>query len=118
MKEYKKLDVWIKSHGFCMHVKKIIGSRFPKEEPYNLTSQLSRSALSIPLNIAEDCERYTDEDFINFLNNSPKSTNEADYCCFAAFELNYISQNEYNIVNKQVNEVRAMLIAFIKFFKK
>jgi len=100
-----------------MHVKKDITVKFPKEERYKLTSQLLRAAVSVPLNIVEGCGRYTDKDFTHFLDNSLGSTNETVYCCFAAFELSYISEKEYNIVNKQVNEVRAMLISFIKFLR-
>ncbi|MEP7252157.1 MAG: four helix bundle protein [Ginsengibacter sp.] len=117
MRDYKKLDVWKKSHTLYMYVKKNVASKFPKEERYELTSQLLRASLSVPLNIVEGCGRYTDKDFTHFLDNSLGSTNETDYCCFAAFELNYVSQEEYDIVNKLVNEVRAMLITFIKFLR-
>ena len=117
MRDYKKLEVWKKAHELYMHVKKNIVIKLPKEERYELTSQLSRAALSIPLNIVERCGRYTDKDFTHFLDNSLGSTNETDYCCYAAFQLKYISEEEYNIVNKQVNEVRAMLISFIKFLR-
>ena len=117
MRDYKKLEVWKKSHELYMSVKKRIIVKLPDEERYELSSQLSRAALSMPLNIVEGCGRYTDKDFTHFLDNSLGSTNEADYCCYAAFELNYISEEEYNIINKQVNEVRAMLISFIKFLR-
>ena len=117
MRDYNKLEVWKKSHNLYMYIRKNVALRFPKEERYELTSQLLRAALSIPLNIAEGCGRYTDKDFTHFLDNSLGSTNESDYCCYAALELNYISQEEYDIVNKLVNEVRAMLITFIKFLR-
>jgi four helix bundle protein len=117
MRDYKKLDVWKKSHELYMYVKKNIAPKFPKEERYEMTSQLLRASLSIPLNIVEGCGRYTDKDFAHFLDNSLGSTNEVDYCCFAASELGYISVEEYNTINKLVNEVRAMLISFIKFLR-
>lgn len=117
MRDYKKLEVWKKSHELYMYVKKNIAGKFPKEERYEMTSQLLRASLSIPLNIVEGCGRYTDKDFAHFLDNSLGSTNETDYCCFAAAELNYISNEEYENVNKLVNEVRAMLISFIKFLR-
>lgn len=117
MRDYKKLDVWNKAHELYMQVKKNVVNKLPKEERYELTSQLSRAALSIPLNIVEGCGRYTDKGFTHFLDSSLGSTNETDYCCFAVFELNHITQQEYNIINKLVNEVRAMLIAFIKFLR-
>ena len=117
MRDYKKLEVWKKSHELYMYVKKNIAPKFPKEERYEMTSQLLRARLSIPLNIVEGCGRYTDKDFAHFLDGSLGSTNEVDYCCLAASELAYISVEEYNIVNKLVNEVRAMLISFIKFLR-
>jgi four helix bundle protein len=117
MRDYKKLEVWKKSHEFYMYARKNIAVKFSPEEKYELASQLKRSALSVPLNIVEGCGRYTDKDFAHFLDNSLGSVNEAEYCCFSASELKYISQHEYEIVNKLINEVRAMLIAFLKFLR-
>jgi len=118
MRDYKKLDVWKKSHEMYLYIKRNITIKFPKEERYELTSQLQRAALSVPLNIVEGCGRFTDKDFAHFLDNSLGSINETDYCCFAAFELNYISKEDYDCINKNVNEVRAMLISFLKFLRQ
>ena len=117
MRDYKKLDVWKKSHEVYIFIKKQIAAKFPKEERYEMTSQLLRAALSVPLNIVEGCGRFTDKDFAHFLDNALGSTNETDYCCYAALELGFISIREYNQVNKLVNELRAMLISFLKFLR-
>ena len=112
MRDYKKLDVWKKSHELNMFIKKEIAIQFPREERFELTSQLTRASLSIPLNIVEGCGRFTDKDFAHFLDTALGSTNEIDYCCLCASELNYISEDDYKKVNQSINEVRAMLIAF------
>lgn len=117
MRDYKKLEVWKKSHEMYLYIKKNVAVKFPKEERYELTSQLLRAALSVPLNIVEGCGRFTDKDFAHFLDTALGSTNETDYCCFAASELNYITQSEYDLANKLINEVRAMLISFLKFLR-
>ena len=117
MRDYKKLEVWKKSHELYMHVKLNIAIKFPPEEKYELSSQLKRSALSVPLNIVEGCGRFTDKDFAHFLDNSLGSANEADYCCYSAFELKYINQEEYDSIAKLINEARVMLIAFLKFLR-
>ncbi len=117
MRDYKKLDVWKKSHEMYMHIKRNISPKFPREERFEITSQLMRAALSVPLNIVEGCGRYTDKDFAHFLDNSLGSVNETDYCCLAASELGYITTSEYDVVNKLINEVRAMLISFLKYLR-
>jgi len=117
MRDYKKLKVWKKSHELYIHVKKNVAVKFPKEERYELTSQLQRAALSVPLKIVEGCGRFTDKDFAHFSDNSLGSVNETDYCCFAALELKYITKDDYDNVNKLVNETRAMLISFLKFLR-
>ncbi len=117
MRDYKKLDVCKKSHEMYMHIKRNISPKFLREERFEITSQLMRAALSVPLNIVEGCGRYTDKDFAHFLDNSLGSVNETDYCCLAASELGYITTSEYDVVNKLVNEVRAMLISFLKYLR-
>jgi four helix bundle protein len=117
MRDYKKLDVWKKFHEMYMFVKKDITVKFPVAEKYELTSQLQRAALSVPLNIVEGCGRFTDKDFAHFLDNSLGSINEVDYCAFAAYELTYVSKEEYDLINKLVNEIRGMLIGFLKFLR-
>lgn len=117
MRDYHKLDVWKKSHEMYLYIKKNIAVNFPNEEKYVLTSQLLRAALSVPLNIVEGCGRFTDKDSAHFLDTALGSTNETDYCCFVASELNYITQEEYDLSNKLINEVRAMLISFLKFLR-
>lgn len=100
-----------------MYVRKTIAPKIPKEERYELTSQLLRSSLSVPLNIVEGCGRYTDKDFAHFLDTSLGSINEVDYCCLVAAELNYLTPQDYENISKIVNEVRAMLIGFIKYLR-
>ena len=117
MRDYKKSEVWKKAHEQYMFMKKNIAPKFPREEQFELTSQLLRASLSIPLNIVEGCGRFSDKDFAHFPDTSLGATNEVDYCCFAANELGYISQVEYAEVNKLINETRAMLINFIKHLR-
>lgn len=47
MRDYKKPEVWNKSHQLYLYVKKSIAVKFPKEEKYELASQLQRAVLSV-----------------------------------------------------------------------
>ena len=112
MQNYKDLKVWEKAHLFTVEVYKGTKS-FPKEEVYGLTSQLRRAASSIAANIAEGCGKNTKNDFANFLNISLGFSNEAEYFILLAKDLNYLLINDYEILIKLINEIKAMLIALI-----
>ncbi len=56
LKNYKELNVWQKSYELCLKIYTITAI-LPNEERYGLTSQIRRSAVSIPSNIAEREER-------------------------------------------------------------
>jgi four helix bundle protein len=118
IRDYKKLDVCRKAHETFMFIKKEIVVEFPGEERFELTTQLSRAALSIPLNIAEGSGRDTDKDFAHFPDTAVGSVNEVEYCCFAAYELKYISYENYQKTITLLNETMAMLISFLKFLRK
>ncbi|MBL7205395.1 MAG: four helix bundle protein [Desulfobacteraceae bacterium] len=51
LKNYKELKVWQKSYKLCLEIYRIT-AKFPKEEKYGLTSQIRRSVVSVPSNIA------------------------------------------------------------------
>ena len=66
LKNYKELKVWEKAYKFCLDIYTVT-KRFPKEEIYGLTSQIRRSAVSIPSNIAEGYGRKTTSEYVRFL---------------------------------------------------
>src|SRR3989304_1621818 len=66
MRNYRDLVVWQKSMVLVTKVYSIT-RLLPKEELYGLVSQIRRSAVSIPSNIAEGYGRYSTNDYIRFL---------------------------------------------------
>jgi four helix bundle protein len=64
---YRDLKVWQKSMTLVEKIY-ILLQTFPKHEIYSLTSQIKRSAVSIPSNIAEGSRRGSRKDFRNFVN--------------------------------------------------
>ncbi|QXU41820.1 four helix bundle protein [Pedobacter sp. D749] len=117
MRDYQKLDVWKKAHLFTLQVYKEILPIMPIEEKFALTQQIRRATYSIPLNIVEGSGKNTDKDFVHYLDNALGSTKEIEYTFILIRDLAYISLAVYEAVNKSVNEVKAMLIAFIKFLR-
>lgn len=113
MSDYKKLTVWEKSYTFGIAVYKITNT-FPKEEIYGLTSQIRRSAISIPSNIAEGARRSTEKDFRSFLYISYGSGAELEVQIMFAKDLGYISKEESIKLLDELSEIMKMLNAFIQ----
>lgn len=89
----------------------------PGDERFALTNQLRRSTYSIPLNIVEGCGKNSDKDFTHYLDNAIGSAHEVEYTCYLIYDLGYISDQLYESANKSINEIKAILIAFIKFLR-
>jgi len=113
MKDYKKYLVWQKSHQLTLDVYKL-SEKYPKEETFNLVSQIKRSSSSIPTNIAEGCGRKSDKDFSRFLYISFGSANELEYQMLLSKDLNFISAEDYEKLQLQTEEIKKMLSALIK----
>ncbi len=108
MHNFKELKVWIKSKELVINIYKNTAN-FPKEELLGLTSQIRRSAVSIPSNIAEGCGRNSDKDLIRFLDISNGSAFELETQLTIANELNYLNENNFNYLNDKVTEIQKMI---------
>lgn len=113
MSDYKKLTVWQKSYTFGIQVYKITNI-FPKEEAYGLTSQIRRSAISIPSNIAEGSRRSTGKDFRSFLHIAYGSGAELEVQIMFAKDLGYISTEICTELLSELSEIMRMLNTLIQ----
>ena len=87
---------------------------FPESEKYGLVSQIRRSAVSIPSNIAEGYGRNSDGDFYRFLNISMGSLFEVQTHLQIAQNLNYFDGDTKQHLYKLSREVERMLSSFIR----
>jgi four helix bundle protein len=113
MRNYRDLKVWEKAHKAALTIYSLT-KNFPKEEQYNLVSQIRRSALSIPTNIAEGSGKFTNTDFAKFLQIALGSAHEVEYLILFSFELKLLKSDDYEIISKEIGEIKAMLISLIK----
>lgn len=113
MQNYKDLKVWIKSHEITLKIYSLTKG-FPKEEVYSLTNQVRRCSSSVPANIAEGCGKNTNNDFGRFLNIALGSANETEYFLLLAKDLGYLKIEDHKLLDKSINEIKAMLISLIQ----
>ena len=108
---HKDLNVWKRSIDFVMNLYSITKS-FPKEEIYCLTSQIRRSGVSIPSNIAEGAARKGKKEFSQFLYISLGSLSELETQLIIADKLKYFTFKEN--LKQELIEIRRMLQGLIK----
>jgi four helix bundle protein len=113
LKNYKELKVWQKSYQLCLKIYRITAD-FPKEEKFGLTSQVRRSVLSVPSNIAEGYGRKTTADYIKFLYIAYGSNCELETQIMLSGDLDYIDRTMVKEILDEINEVERMLKALIK----
>ena len=113
LKNYKDLKVWKKSYELCLEIYRIT-AKFPKEERYGLTSQIRRSVVAIPSNIAEGYGRKTTRDYIRMLYISYGSVCELETQILLAGDLDLIEKGELGTLKKDIAEIERMLKALIK----
>jgi four helix bundle protein len=79
-----------------------------------LTSQIRRSSVSIPSNIAEGCGRSGTVELARFLHIAMGSASELEYQLLLARDLNYLEASDYERLVSEVVEVKRMLTSFIQ----
>ena len=112
IKSFRELLVWQKSILLVTEIYKLT-SGFPKEEIFGLISQMRRSAISIPSNIAEGFGRNSQGDFKRFLNIALGSTYELQTQIEIAHNLELINKENYKNLMKGCLELEKMLNSLV-----
>lgn len=108
---WRNLEVWKLADEFALQIYKTTKD-FPKEETYGLTSQLRRSALSIPTNIVEGYSKRGDKELAHFLNIALGSLAETKYLLYFSNRLGYLNQETYERLSDRAQELGAKLWKF------
>lgn len=105
---YKQLNLWKKAIELVSQVYKAT-KEFPGYEQYGLVSQIRRSAVSIPSNIAEGHGRSSEKELIRFLDIAKGSIFELDTQMEIAKQLNYIEPQDFEHISELLDETSRML---------
>ncbi len=115
MKGHHKLKIWDQSIQLVTKIYKLTES-FPNHELYGLISQIRRSAVSIPSNIAEGAARNSTKEYINFLSIAQGSCSELETQLIIAKNLGYSSGVEK--ILGELNEISMMITGLRKSLYK
>jgi four helix bundle protein len=108
VQHFRNLKIWQRSHQLVLDLYKLT-TGFPKDERFGLTSQLRRSAASVPTNIAEGAKRSGQQDFARFLNIAEGSLSETEYLVVLSSDLGYLPAARSSDLLEEIAEVARML---------
>src|SRR3989338_10950708 len=100
---YKNIDVYNLSYQFVLDLYRIT-AEFPKSEENNITSQIRRASVSIPLNIAEGSAKASNKEFTYFLNVAYASAKEVEVLLDLSHDLKYLKDDDYTDLKAKLDE--------------
>jgi len=108
---HKDLNVWKESMKLVKEVYVVL-KKFPTDELFGLCSQMKRSSVSIPSNIAEGAGRNNDKENLRFCYIAQGSFSELETQLLLSAELNYLKSD--HSLFKQIITVQKLLSGYIR----
>ncbi len=108
MNKFRDLKVWEKAMELTTLVYNSI-SNFPENEKFGLISQIKRSAVSIPSNIAEGAGRNSKKEFFHFLGIAIGSSYELETLIILSTNLKFIEEEKSKILLSNIDEIQKMI---------
>lgn len=90
---------------------------FPEQEKFGLSSQIRRSAVSVPSNFAEGSAKSSEKDFTRFLEISLGSSFELETQLLIAKELKFLQEDALSELLNKLHEVQKMIVGLTKSLK-
>jgi four helix bundle protein len=116
IQSFRDLQIWQKSMKLAVAVYRLT-REFPREELYGLTSQIRRSAVSVPSNIAEGQGRLNLGEFRQFLGIARGSSCELQTQLEIASDLGFGNAELIKEAEDLSHEVGKMIYAFLESLK-
>ena len=111
---FEKLEVYQLARKFKKEIK-LISRTFPKEEKYELISQINRSSSSISTNLAEGSGRASNLDQAHFTNISYSSGLETIDHLNTALDMEYMNNDKYTTMRVDLDEILNKLNSLYKY---
>ena len=106
-----------KSKKFALRIVKLYKYLNEQKHEHILSKQLLRCGTSIGANVAEAERAQSQADFYAKMSVALKEANETDYWLRLLYKTDYLTENEYNSINKNINEIIALLVSITKTVK-
>jgi four helix bundle protein len=116
MRNYQKLEAWKAAIRLAKEAYLLVKD-YPKEEVYSLVSQTKRSAVSIPVNIAEGMGRQYKKDTLQFLHIARGSIYELETLLNIAVMIGILSKSKFSEIQAVINDCYGLLNGLINYIR-
>jgi four helix bundle protein len=113
MKDFKKLRIWQQGMDIVDKVYDLV-PELPGEEKYGMRAQISRSAVSIPANIAEGSSRRSEKEYFRFVEISLGSAFELETHSLVIQRRKWIDEERIGSLLDMIKAEQRMLVKFIE----
>lgn len=117
--DHKNLKIWIRARNLVIEIYTLT-EKFPKSEVFILVSQMRRSAISVPSNIAEGAARLSTREYIRFLLISSGSLSELETQLLLSADLGYVDANDrdFRELNNKILILRKQIYSAIRSLRE
>ncbi len=113
---FEEIQAWQKARELTRAIYKVSSTNsFSKD--FGLRDQIRRASVSVLSNIAEGFERNGSKEFLYFLSIAKGSAGEVRAQLYVAFDLNYITKEEFDDLNKLATETSKLVSGFMTYLK-
>jgi four helix bundle protein len=117
IRSYRDLSAWQRARQLALHVYRATQT-FPNDERFGMTSQVRRSAVSVPSNIAEGYGRGRAADYARFLRIARGSLFELETQLMLSLDLGYLSPDSHEELQSLINECARPLSGLIRSIER
>ena len=117
MRNFRELEVWKDARKLVKEIY-VLTEQLPETEKFGLTSQMQRCVVSITANIAEGCAKYSQKEFVRFLQIGLGSSYELETHLIICADLQFIRSTSSTQTIEKVQLLQRRLASLIKYYNK
>lgn len=117
IQKFEELNIWKLSLKITKDIYDLTAKgNFSKD--YGLRDQIRRATVSISSNIVEGFEKNNNNEFVRFLKIAKGSSGEVRNQLYIALAINYINQEEFDILNTKLEDIANQIGGFVVYLQK
>ncbi|HYI77132.1 MAG TPA: four helix bundle protein [Chryseolinea sp.] len=117
VERFEDLRCWQNARSLVKEIY-LIAEKGKLATDFDTRSQLRRAALSVMNNIAEGFGKYSNKEFVRYLDTASNSASEVKSILYVLLDLNYLDVDKIIDLQNKADEVRARTLALIRYLIK